>query len=121
MYIATGSPSVLSARTISELEGGFDQTNTAENLEDNMSTSSSIVTMKKSSKSVFATITPTTISLWSIKPELLLSYVQRNSSTLKEDGENVDIIWKPDASQLVVVVFNRCNSRQILDSFIFMI
>ncbi|TPX31029.1 hypothetical protein SmJEL517_g05541 [Synchytrium microbalum] len=52
---------------------------------------------------LFATITANTIQLWSSRPNVVLSQVQRGEATLNEDGENSDIMWKPDATGLVVL------------------
>lgn len=38
------------------------------------------------------------------QPDIQLSKVVRSSDTVREDGENVDLVWKPDGSQLVVLV-----------------
>ncbi|KAJ3373523.1 hypothetical protein HDU91_006466 [Kappamyces sp. JEL0680] len=54
-------------------------------------------------RGLFATITSNTCAIWSIKPEVLLSKVVRAPATLKQDGENVDIIWNPDGSRLIVL------------------
>ncbi|KAI8927288.1 RIC1-domain-containing protein [Entophlyctis helioformis] len=52
---------------------------------------------------LFASITYNTVHLWSIRPDVLLSKVVRTQETLDEDGENADLIWKPDGTQLVVL------------------
>eukprot|EP00842_Homolaphlyctis_polyrhiza_P002135 jgi/Hompol1/2922/HPOL_006231-RA len=75
---------------------------------------------------LFAAITFNSVSLWSIRctpldpdfeyaclryiwriaipqPDVLLSKVTRTAETIKEDGENVDVVWKPDGSQLVIL------------------
>jgi hypothetical protein len=38
-----------------------------------------------------------------MQPEILLSTVEREPATLAEDGENVELIWKPDGTQLIVL------------------
>ncbi|KAH9249191.1 hypothetical protein BASA81_013091 [Batrachochytrium salamandrivorans] len=52
---------------------------------------------------LFASITFNVVSIWSIRPDIQLSKVVRSSDTVREDGENVDLVWKPDGSQLVVL------------------
>ncbi|KAI9000222.1 RIC1-domain-containing protein [Gaertneriomyces semiglobifer] len=51
----------------------------------------------------FAAISYDAVYLWSARPDVMLSTVERSPATLLEDGGNIDLIWKPDASVLVVV------------------
>ncbi|KAK6099652.1 WD40 repeat protein [Batrachochytrium dendrobatidis] len=53
--------------------------------------------------SLFASITFNSVSIWSIRPDVQLSKVTRTLETVREDGENVDLLWKPDGSTLVVL------------------
>ncbi|KAI8819877.1 RIC1-domain-containing protein [Fimicolochytrium jonesii] len=52
---------------------------------------------------LFAAVSHDTLYLWSSRPSVLLATVRRSESTILEDGENFDIIWKPDATALAVV------------------
>jgi hypothetical protein len=67
MYIATGTPKVISSRTGIELGGGFELLQEAVNPEKDKSSSTILMMKKAPSKKVFASITPHTLSLWSIK------------------------------------------------------
>lgn len=51
----------------------------------------------------FAAISAGSVSLWLTAPNVLLARITRTENAVSEDGENVDVIWKPDASQLIVL------------------
>ncbi|KAI8909885.1 RIC1-domain-containing protein [Powellomyces hirtus] len=53
-------------------------------------------------KPLFVAISENTIYLWSARPTVLLAVVERSKATIIEDGENIDIFWKPDGSTVVV-------------------
>nr|KAJ3422636.1 hypothetical protein HK105_007190 [Polyrhizophydium stewartii] len=75
MYFAVGAP-----RILSDHDGGFSRAAAvATNAVDNQPA-------------------PTLLA-----PDVLLSKVTRAPETIKEDGENVDVVWQPDGSQLVVL------------------
>lgn len=97
MYIAVGTPRILTSR----IKSGLNHHTNAGNLGE-AAINVSILAIKRC-KSVFATITYNSLALWSIKPDIMLSSVVREQSTIEEDGENVDLIWNPDGTQLIVV------------------
>ncbi|KAI9355717.1 RIC1-domain-containing protein [Zopfochytrium polystomum] len=51
---------------------------------------------------LFVEITLDAVYLWCAKPAVILSKVERSAITVDEDGENVDVIWKPDSSSFVI-------------------
>jgi hypothetical protein len=67
MYIAIGTPRVLSTRVSAELGGGFQHINEAVNAENDHAKGSILMVRKAPQREIFATITPTTLCLWSIK------------------------------------------------------
>lgn len=40
----------------------------------------------------------------SLKPTTVLAFVERSDQHIEEFGENIEVIWKPDASAIVVHV-----------------
>ncbi|KAI7899477.1 RIC1-domain-containing protein [Cokeromyces recurvatus] len=65
--------------------------------------SSNIVCIRPSYyTSLYITCTRNAIYLWSVKPNVVLSFVERSEKHVEEFGENVEIIWKPDASALAI-------------------
>lgn len=57
----------------------------------------------KACRVFFAAISAGSVSLWLTAPNVLLARITRTENAVSEDGENVDVIWKPDASQLIVL------------------
>ncbi|KAL1935687.1 hypothetical protein VTP01DRAFT_4827 [Rhizomucor pusillus] len=53
--------------------------------------------------SLFVTCTTSTVCLWSVKPTTVLSFVERSQKHINEFGENKSVIWKPDATSIVVL------------------
>ncbi|KAJ8656341.1 hypothetical protein O0I10_007906 [Lichtheimia ornata] len=53
--------------------------------------------------SVFVTCTTSTIYLWSVKPTTILSFIDRSEKHINEFGENKSILWKPDATSVVIM------------------
>ncbi|KAM4059410.1 RIC1 domain-containing protein [Hirsutella rhossiliensis] len=51
---------------------------------------------------LFAVITATSITLWQIKPAVVLAVVVRSESSLQLYGRNVDVLLRPDSAILVV-------------------
>ncbi|KAL2914270.1 WD40 repeat protein [Polyrhizophydium stewartii] len=99
MYFAVGAP-----RILSDHDGGFSRAAAvATNAVDNQPAPTLLAVRKCPRAPLFASITFNTVSLWSIRPDVLLSKVTRAPETIKEDGENVDVVWQPDGSQLVVL------------------
>ncbi|KAI8908491.1 hypothetical protein EDD86DRAFT_18401 [Gorgonomyces haynaldii] len=91
MYFSTGTPRVLTDKLI-DYELGAQYT----------SKQAPTICLKKCTP-YFATITYNSLSLWLIHPAIQLAKVTRADKTLQEDGENVDLIWKPDGTQLVLI------------------
>ncbi|KAI8327314.1 RIC1-domain-containing protein [Blakeslea trispora] len=52
--------------------------------------------------SLYITCTRSAIYLWSIKPSTVLSFVERSDQHIDEFGENLEALWKPDSSAIVV-------------------
>ncbi|KAJ3163284.1 hypothetical protein HDU88_006382 [Geranomyces variabilis] len=53
-------------------------------------------------KALFVAISENTVYLWSSRPAVILAVVERSKSTIVEDGENIDIFWRPDGTSVVV-------------------
>ncbi|KAI9489868.1 RIC1-domain-containing protein [Zychaea mexicana] len=53
--------------------------------------------------SLFVSCTSTAVYLWSVKPTAVLSFVERSEKHIHEFGTNKHIMWKPDASAIVVM------------------
>lgn len=71
------------------------------------SISTNIVSIKPSYlASLFITCTLDSIYLWSTKPTVILSFVQRSQNHIEEFGKNKSIIWKPDNTAFVILVSN---------------
>ena len=103
MYVAVATPRVLTSRTINEHGGGFHQPNTAENKVIDL-TSKNIISIQKSpTQTLFCSITSNSISLWLTRPEIQLSTVIRDLVNIEEDGENEQLIWKPDGTKVIVI------------------
>ncbi|ORY97505.1 RIC1-domain-containing protein [Syncephalastrum racemosum] len=65
---------------------------------------SDIVSMAASPHaSLFVTCTATALYLWSVKPVTMLSFVQRSEKHIDEFGENKSVLWKPDATAIVIM------------------
>ncbi|OAD01955.1 hypothetical protein MUCCIDRAFT_144086 [Mucor lusitanicus CBS 277.49] len=62
-----------------------------------------IVSIQSSSHaSLYITCTRNGIYLWSVKPTTVLAFVERSDNHVEEFGENMEAIWKPDATAIVV-------------------
>lgn len=46
----------------------------------------------------------TAYSLMELKPTTVLAFVERSDNHVEEFGENIEVIWKPDATAIVVHV-----------------
>ncbi|RUS33897.1 hypothetical protein BC938DRAFT_483332 [Jimgerdemannia flammicorona] len=71
---------------------------------DNKPQNCHFIALKRSKHgSLFVTLTPDAIHLWSAKPTVLVSKVDRTPKHVTDFGENRSIIWKPDATSIVIV------------------
>lgn len=62
-----------------------------------------LITLQTSrSDSLFATLTPSDLDIWSTRPAVLLASVKRSSSSLESYGSNVGLCFRPDSSTIVV-------------------
>ncbi|KAI8987265.1 RIC1-domain-containing protein [Mycotypha africana] len=69
--------------------------------------SSDLVTVQPSQHAfLYITCTRNAIYLWSVKPNTVLAFVERSKSHVKEFGENLRVIWKPDTASVVVQTTN---------------
>lgn len=50
----------------------------------------------------FATLTQSRLDLWSTRPVVLLASLARSSRSLQKYGHNVSVVFKPDASTIVI-------------------
>ena len=103
MYVAVGTPRVLTSRTINEHGGGFHHLNTAENKPLELTHKNIIQISKSPSTPHFCSITTNSISIWLTRPEIQLSTVLRDAKNIEEDGSNTKIVWKEDGSKVVVI------------------
>ncbi|KAI9252811.1 RIC1-domain-containing protein [Phascolomyces articulosus] len=53
--------------------------------------------------SLFVSCTSTAVYLWSVKPTAVLSFVERSEKHINEFGANKHIMWKPDATAIVIL------------------
>ncbi|KAI8142660.1 RIC1-domain-containing protein [Fennellomyces sp. T-0311] len=53
--------------------------------------------------SLFVSCTTTAVYLWSVKPTAVLSFVERSEKHINEFGANKHIMWKPDATAIVIL------------------
>ncbi|KAI9317719.1 RIC1-domain-containing protein [Dichotomocladium elegans] len=53
--------------------------------------------------SVFCSITSSAIYLWSVKPTAILSFIERSEKHTQDFGENVKVLWRPDATSIVIM------------------
>ncbi|CAO3677866.1 unnamed protein product [Umbelopsis vinacea] len=106
MYWATGFANELSLQSCS---GGNEA---EEDLEDTKNTTDSayfpqsldIVCIQPTSQAAFfVSCTQSSIQLWSVKPRVVLSHVERSAAHVRDFGKNVSLIWKPDATAFVVI------------------
>ncbi|TPX17444.1 uncharacterized protein E0L32_003087 [Thyridium curvatum] len=51
---------------------------------------------------LFATITSTSMTIWQVKPTVILAVVVRSEASLRSYGANVDLLLRPDSAILVV-------------------
>jgi RAB6A-GEF complex partner protein 1 len=62
-----------------------------------------LITLQTSrSDSLFATLTPSDLDIWSARPNVLLASVKRSSSSLESYGSNVGLCFRPDSSTIVI-------------------
>ncbi|KAI8855102.1 RIC1-domain-containing protein [Chytridium lagenaria] len=52
---------------------------------------------------LFVALTKNIVYLWCTRPHVMLSKVIRSEITIVEDGENQDVIWRPDSTAFVVM------------------
>lgn len=52
----------------------------------------------------WCSITYNTVYLWSARPDVMISKITRSEQTIIEDGENIDLLWKPDSTAIVIWV-----------------
>ncbi|CAO3657743.1 unnamed protein product [Umbelopsis ramanniana] len=63
-----------------------------------------IVAVQPTSQAAFfVTCTQSSIQLWSVKPRVILSHVERSAAHVRDFGKNVSLIWKPDATAFVAI------------------
>ncbi|ORY51003.1 hypothetical protein BCR33DRAFT_762542 [Rhizoclosmatium globosum] len=63
-----------------------------------------IVSMQPSfDRQLAVVVTTKSLYLWSMRPLLVLAKCLRSEVTLREDGSNVSIVWKPDSSMFIVL------------------
>jgi hypothetical protein len=90
MYFAVGSPRAISSRV-------------AEVVDDIAGLESYSIVCILRCKKFFACISSHSVSLWLTQPEVEVSRATRGAETIGMDGANVDAVFRPDGTQLVVL------------------
>jgi glutaredoxin 2 len=140
MYWLNGIASQLSLDCTVSKDNNSSNTATTKDKDEKTKTTSfpkslDIVSIKPSHHaSLFITCTRSVIYLWSVKvktgnshfflskahlsnlhyfkPTTVLSFVERSENHIDEFGENIEVIWKPDASSIVVRVSNEFKEKE---------
>ncbi|KAI0035243.1 RIC1-domain-containing protein [Vararia minispora EC-137] len=55
-----------------------------------------------SRRSLFCVVTRSAVSLWRVRPPVLLGHLRRTKVSIAEHGENKSVSWAPDGTRLVV-------------------
>ncbi|CAG8525015.1 7276_t:CDS:2 [Acaulospora colombiana] len=87
MYFATGSARLLSLANVS---GSEDEDKTVIGINAN------------SRKNLFFVLTKSNISIWKVRPPVLLASVQRTKISVDEHGANVAAFWSPEGSKIAI-------------------
>ncbi|TFK57640.1 RIC1-domain-containing protein [Heliocybe sulcata] len=53
-------------------------------------------------RSLFCSLTKSAISIWRVRPSVLLAYLARTQASLDEHGENAHVHWSPDGKRIVI-------------------
>lgn len=86
-FFASGSTRVLSTARVNGLQSQRQQ---------QQPEAQSILDLKRSRNAdLFASLTASTLSLWSCRPEVLLASVCRSEDSIGREGRNSSITWKP--------------------------
>ncbi|KAJ3277015.1 hypothetical protein HDV01_000067 [Terramyces sp. JEL0728] len=91
----TGTPKILAERISTDEGEAFQQP-----IFDGTMNPSITMFKRNIAKSLFCAITYNTLSLWSIKVNVTN---KAGSADFKTEGDNVDLIWKPDGNTIVVI------------------
>ncbi|CAO0800336.1 unnamed protein product [Mucor circinelloides] len=103
MYWLNGIASELSLDCTVQKEQHQDSKGPEQAATASFSKSLDIVSIQSSSHaSLYITCTRNGIYLWSVKPTTVLAFVERSDNHVEEFGENIEVIWKPDATAIVV-------------------
>ncbi|KAJ3395056.1 hypothetical protein HDU92_006256, partial [Lobulomyces angularis] len=117
MFFATGSTKILSAQN-ADVSVDY-QTSPLNPVNPETRTLLNLISIKRSRHGdLFASITYNSLYLWSCRvstvdafmkiliflrqPDVMIGKITRSQVTVEEDGENVEILWKPDSTAIVV-------------------
>ncbi|KAG2181824.1 hypothetical protein INT44_008640 [Umbelopsis vinacea] len=106
MYWATGFANELSLENCSSNKDANDHLEDSTTLADTtvFPQPLDIVAVQPTSQAAFfVSCTQSSIQLWSVKPRVVLSHVERSSAHVRDFGKNVSLIWKPDATAFVAI------------------
>lgn len=101
MFFATGTTRILT--TVKADLSSSEQNYSPKSASPSLVSKSIVAVVKSRNANLFATATANSLYLWSSRPDVIISKVSRSSSTLEEDGINLDLIWKPDSSMIAVI------------------
>ncbi|KAJ3103496.1 hypothetical protein HDU97_010079 [Phlyctochytrium planicorne] len=102
LFLSGPSKSILARKITSDWDVAVVEDN-GEDLPSNAKDPTLIMIKSNVGSHLFVALTKNIVYLWSTRPHVMLSKVIRSDITLLEDGENQDVIWKPDSSAFVVI------------------
>ena len=66
------------------------------------STDGTISIVANTDRSLFALLDPNQLSIWHFRPSLKIVWHKRDLKSLEEFGKNVQMVWRPDSTLIVV-------------------